>query len=199
MYQLGESRANPRGATMNYGEAWLVADSCARQCVKRGVGMGLAPAVSESFVVRAREKLTEVLNECESPIERRMLAALAFANYGNFASFPAELHLPKKSAEPPRGDLVIIPQFAFVKMRLDFAIIGELHGVRKFVAVECDGEEYHTDADKDRLRDNYLRGFGFEVFRFRGADIQADPLPLATQVGMHLADWRASLEGGNEH
>lgn len=172
----------------------VVEDQCRELAQRRAALLELPMPDAKARLEAATAKIRSAYEVCESPIERKLLPALIFANYGHaFASFPAEIHCPKTDLKPPRGDLIVIPQFAFVRSRLDFCVIAEAEGVRKFVAVECDGDDYHTDATKDRMRDDYLIAFGFDVFRFSGKEIQADPLPLATKVAMHLADWRASL------
>lgn len=197
MRSIGEavlSALSTDDSGMDRREAALIADICERAAQRRAAALEIAVPYARKLIDKAKAGLQWAYEHCDSPIERRLLPALVFANYGEgFASFPAQVHLPKLDAEPPLGDLVIVPQFAFIKYRLDFAIVAEAEGRRKFVAVECDGQDYHKNADKDRARDEYLKAFGFDVFRFNGPDIQADPLTLATKVGMHLADWRASL------
>lgn len=171
-----------------------VADVAEKQAHRRAAALELPMAEATKRLTAAKQRIFERIGQCESPIERLMLPALVFANYGHlFASFPAELHCPKVDERPPTGDLIVIPQFAFIRSRLDFCVIAEVEGRRKMVAVECDGEGFHNNADKDRKRDAYLNAFGMDVFRFEGKQIQADPLPLAAKVAMHLADWRASL------
>lgn len=182
------------GEDNNRREAAMVAEICQVAAQRRAAALEISMPMAEKRLKKAHDKVMAAMDTCESPIEARLLPALVFANYGHvFASFPAELHLPKEDRAPPRGDLVVIPQFAFIRSRLDFAVIAEAEGQRKFVAVECDGDAWHNDATKDRMRDDYLIAFGFDVFRFSGRQIQADPLPLAAKVAMHLADWRASL------
>ena len=197
MRSLGEavlSALSTDDSRLDRREADLVTEICDRAAQRRAAALEMPVPYARKLIDRAKANLVWAYEHCDSPIERRLLPALVFANYGEgFASFPAQIHCPKLDIAPPLGDLVIIPQFAFVRYRLDFAIIAEAEGRKKFVAVECDGQDYHKDADNDRARDEYLKAFGFDVFRFNGPEIQADPLSLATKVGMHLADWRASL------
>lgn len=170
---------------------WSAFDAAAS---RRASVLGLSPQQVSSRIGKAKERIRQCIGECESPIEKRLLPALVLANYGEqFLTFPAELHCPGIDDAPPKGDLIVIPQFAFIRYRLDFAIIAEVNDNRKIVAVECDGQEWHTDAMKDRNRDAYLAGFGIRTFRYTGKEIQADPLPLACEVATYLATWRASL------
>lgn len=195
MRTLGEAYLSAfEGENDNRRNAAFVAEISMVAAQRRAAALEISFPMAEKRLTAAHNKIMANINVCESPIEAKLLPALVFANYGHsFASFPAQLHIPKDDREPPRGDLIVIPQFAFIRSRLDFAVIAEAEGQRKFVAVECDGEAFHTDATKDRMRDDYLIAFGFDVFRFSGKQIQADPLPLAAKVAMHLADWRASL------
>jgi very-short-patch-repair endonuclease len=53
------------------------------------------------------------------------------------------------------------------------------------VAVECDGEAYHSGRDKaqqDRERDNALNAAGWHVLRFSGAEIWQDPIECARVI-----------------
>ena len=171
----------------------LVTQQAVLRARKRANAMEIPQPSFTSLVEKAQQRVGQILQFCESPIERLMLPALVFADYGaSFASFPAQIHIPSTD-DPPRGDLVIIPQFAFVKYRFDFGVLADIDGHWRITAVECDGEEYHQDAVKDRRRDAYLKAFGITTFRFKGTDIQADPLPLAAQVAAHVQTWRASL------
>ncbi len=192
---LGEAYLSAfAGEDDNRREATYVAEISMVAAQRRAALLELPIPMAEKLIRAAHSKIMANLDVCESPIEAKLLPALVFANYGDaFASFPAQLHIPKDELPPPRGDLIVIPQFAFIRSRLDFAVIAEAEGQRKFVAIECDGAEFHKDATKDRMRDDYLIAFGFDIFRFSGRQIQADPLSLAAKVGMHLADWRASL------
>jgi hypothetical protein len=176
------------------GEVRLVTEAVTLAAYKRAALLELPMDGAQKHINAAKAKVIASIGQCDSPIERRMLPALVFANYGHaFASFPAELHCPKVDTAPPKGDLIVIPQFAFIRSRLDFAVIAKAEGRQLVVAVECDGAEFHKDADKDRARDAYLKAFDVTVFRFSGRQIQADPLPLASLVAHHVADWRASL------
>lgn len=177
------------------GGASYIIDRCIIVAKRRAQAMQIGPEDTERAITKSATDITLAFNQCESPIERRLLPALVFAYYGEqFSSFPAEVHCPKLDQAAPTGDIVVIPQFAFIRYRLDFAIIGEFGGFRKIVCVECDGAEFHVRQSADRQRDSYLKAFGIDVFRFSGKDIQADPLPLATRAADALIEWRASLK-----
>lgn len=162
--------------------------------IARGQAYGISAEVALGRIGKTELQIAAALPLCESPIERVMLPALAFACYAEkFASFPAEVHSPKNGSPPPLGDLVVIPQFAFIRYRLDFGVIGSFGGRYIIAAVECDGEEFHSDADKDHRRDAYLKAFGITVFHFSGSDIVKDPCLCASQVAQFVASWRETI------
>lgn len=52
--------------------------------------------------------------------------------------------------------------------------------------VECDGHDFHErtkeQASKDRSRDRWAQGAGYEIFRFTGSELWRDPLGCVKQV-----------------
>ena len=130
---------------------------------------------------------------CESPIERTMLPYLVFADYHGFQSPHANV-MTCKEATRPAGDLLIIPQYPFIRYRFDFAVIGSLDISNQImVAVECDGEAFHASpiqAERDRNRDALSRSFGVEVVRARGTDTHNNPRAVAQRVSDILSSWR---------
>lgn len=38
------------------------------------------------------------------------------------------------------------------------------------VGIECDGKEFHTDKERDQIRDTYLNSLGWDIYRISGAD-----------------------------
>jgi hypothetical protein len=67
----------------------------------------------------------------------------------------------------------------------------------KRVVVECDGYEWHKDNfTEDRQRDRKLQRAGFDVVRFSGREINADPLGCGRQLFDHLHDrWGSAAVG----
>lgn len=78
--------------------------------------------------------------------------------------------------------------------RLDFAF--ECDGKR--VAVECDGHEFHErtkeQAARDKARDRSLVAAGWQVLRFTGSEIWADPGKCASEVGAVIGLGRADKQ-----
>lgn len=129
---------------------------------------------------------------CESPIERDVLAALLVTQWHEgFWTVPPRVHAPKSQPEMPAGDLVIVPQMAFVRFRVDFMVIATSSDYRKMFAVECDGADFHKDPEKDRARDLYLSSWDIPTFRIKGTDIVAEAEDAIREVVNCVNEWRA--------
>jgi very-short-patch-repair endonuclease len=82
---------------------------------------------------------------------------------------------------------VIWPQVLVDNYRVDFVAAHRsgLDGVG-FVAVECDGHQFHErnkkQATRDKARDRDLQSCGFRVLRFTGTEIWNDPVACAGEV-----------------
>lgn len=90
------------------------------------------------------------------------------------------------------------PQKHVEKFVVDFVIstINERTGKRHFLAVECDGHDFHErtkeQAKKDRSRDRRLQELDHTVYRFTGSEIHNDPMKCAESVldWLYAASWR---------
>lgn len=128
---------------------------------------------------------------CESPIERAMLAALITGEWSGFGTIPPRVHNALDKTEMlPEGDVVIVPQMAFLRYRLDFGVVLEIKGRKQVVAIECDGADFHTDYEREVSRVNYLKGWGIPVFKFRGAELHDDALQSAHRAIVSICMWR---------
>lgn len=119
-------------------------------------------------VDRTKAKFQANLEKCESPIERRLYAALCGISYSMYSTIrPVRL------------------QVAVGKYRADFMIEG-----RKTIAIECDGHDYHErtkdQARRDKARDRFFASKGVTVVRFTGSEIWANPVRCAEQA-FHVA------------
>jgi very-short-patch-repair endonuclease len=114
------------------------------------------------------------VNLCESPIEKMMLAALAYLYIPDADCFPPAIH-DVSSGEPwPKKPIVIVPQFVIARYRLDFLVQIDLLEKTWRFAIECDGIAGHAgidDRQSDRERDAYLDALGIKTLRFSGQDI----------------------------
>jgi len=65
---------------------------------------------------------------------------------------------------------------------LDYAIVDEK------IAIECDGEYWHKDKEKERLRDEFLEVRGWTVLHFTGSRIRTDVSGCLDEVQRLLAN-----------
>lgn len=140
-----------------------------------------------------RDDIASVWSLLESPIEQVAIFHLASENYGR-EDWPIYAKVAKRRGlyDHKNYPVQLIPQVEFGRYRVDFLM--DLGG-RGLVGLECDGEEFHQDRQKDWARDKELRDkHGVIVFRLPGKDIWRDN--TSTQnlwVGMirHYLKWGA--------
>jgi hypothetical protein len=167
----------PEDATLRQAPANVLfqAEMAAEQMERRSLYMGLSQQMTDRAIRRGFEMVGVAEEWCETPIEKRILPWLIFADYGDkFLSVPAGAHSPRNQDMMPEDDILVVPQFAFAKYRMDFAIIARANGRMHIVCVECDGADFHTEA-YDGARDLYLRGYGIPTVRLTGKEILAYP------------------------
>lgn len=138
--------------------------------------------------------LTEYV--CESEIERLFLIGLIRWKAINFletfeirlseqnCSFDATRDYAWSFAGPGRSATVAFPQCPIGRFRVDF-LLGHLRhinaddGTEHWIAVECDGHDFHEktkeQAQRDKARDRALMAHGVKVMRFTGSEIWRDP------------------------
>lgn len=149
--------------------------------------LGMSDQMVDAAHDAGQEALIRLYKAAESPIERALAPWLIFADYGpKFLTVPPIVNIPKEDGGVMAGDLVIVPQFAFAKYRVDFMIVGVVGRARHMVAVECDGQEYH-DPQKDRERDAYFRSWGIATVRATGEQIYTSPQMVAGRVSDALS------------
>lgn len=152
-------------------------------------GMMCGAETAERMIAKGRVAARKLAAAAESPIEAMMAPALVFADYDGFESTPADVVIPKEMDGSDLGDVFIVPQFAFVRYRADFAIFGEKNGNRKIVVLECDGEDFHADRKKDWDRDRFFEAFGISVVRASGREIYEGAVSVAARVATELSRW----------
>lgn len=106
--------------------------------------------------------------ECESPIERVLAAALAE---------PAE-----------KFGYEIIPQYKLDRYRFDFAIKSKRTDT-VLAVVECDGAAFHSSPDQlanDSAKSRAARAENLRVFRLTGTQILRDPSRYANEILFRL-------------
>lgn len=157
----------------------------------RALTMGLHAEAWPSIEDRAYGEFQKGEALCESPIERSMLAALITGAWSGFGTIPPRVHNGMNKEEMlPKGDVVIVPQMAFLRYRLDFAVVLEIAGHQKIVAIECDGADFHNDYKREKMRVDYLQSWGIPVFKFTGSEIHAEPLAAAHKAILGICMWR---------
>jgi hypothetical protein len=162
--------------------------------------------------------LDDAIRPCESPIERRFLLACWFdtwlrvdaaamreayehgltaADTGiEFAFDPEECDY-----ELPSGDvrLCIRPQASpFLlddeyELTCDFSVQVRCGGRQHEVYIELDGHDWHErtkeQASSDRSRDRRISASGIMLFRFTGADVNADAMACEREVIRAACRW----------
>lgn len=145
--------------------------------------LGISDAMQADLTAKARRGIQRLVNACESPIEKSLAPWLVMQDYGpGFGTIPPVVHIPKEDEEGPVGDLVIVPQFAFVRYRFDFALVANTAERLRILAVECDGDVHLDNADRDRKRDAYLARWGIATIRTIGERIYNEPEEVSQRI-----------------
>jgi hypothetical protein len=150
--------------------------------------IGMGPEQAEKRIDKAIVSVERGRPSCESYIEEIMLPWLVFEDYGQICEGPAEIHLPKEDDIPPRGPLMIVPQFAFAKYRMDFALVSRIGLVTRIVCVECDGAAFHGDPQKDFRRDAYLAAWGIPTVRINPTELREYPRRASRRCARMISD-----------
>jgi hypothetical protein len=154
---------------------------------------GVGKEGRELIEAKVRQEFTKGAEMCESPIERNMLAALLTAAWVGLDVFPPLVHDHRKQNHEllPAVPVVIIPQLAFVRYRLDFGIAIIKDRRLQLVAIECDGAAYHRDFDIENERVGYMRSWDIPVFKAKGTDLYEDAIREADRVVHGICEWWA--------
>ena len=121
----------------------------------------------------------------ESPIEALFYAAYTMA-------FP---HLML----PPEPVLRMEQQAEIGKYRADFLFSVAVDGgsERKLLVVEIDGHDFHErtkeQAARDKTRDRWMTGAGYDVMRFTGSEVWANPFGAVQEVSDRLCVLRHGM------
>lgn len=124
---------------------------------------------------------------CESPIERRLLAAMMNCPYLLDGHSYARV-VNKQDVENYKDfETLIVPQLEIGRYRLDFGVAWyRPDSGLVMVAVECDGHDFHErtkeQAQRDKSRDRTLLGMGWPVLRFTGSEVYRDAATCADSV-----------------
>jgi hypothetical protein len=181
--------------------------------------------VRDEMLEESQQSIDELLDCAESPIEQLLLLHLLQTNNGIPYVSGSPHHgpgVPKGTVQSwcrvtsPDGEVRydIVPQLPVEagekKYRIDIAIewmttfgtVAPQDRIKVWLAVECDGHDYHErtaeQAARDKARDRALQALGWTVARFTGREIVADPLSVATAVEClcNQIAWRIATERG---
>lgn len=121
---------------------------------------------------------------CESPIERNLITALVTGAWPSSPGQPASVHNAKNYSEAfPRAAIVIVPQMAVLRYRVDIGIVARRYdGAPALFGIECDGKAFHKDAAKDQERDGYLQSVGLRMMRVTGRVLNERPIGVADEI-----------------
>jgi very-short-patch-repair endonuclease len=135
-------------------------------------------------------------SECESPIERVMLASI-YA-YLRFTT-PLPVSFWTNGFDAIDGvqqsdHVMLYTQGRVREYRVDILIVstfGQEYDARPIkLAVECDGHEFHEltkeQAARDKARNRALQAHGITVLNFTGSEIWKAPFKCGHEVCMHL-------------
>lgn len=155
--------------------------------------LGVPPEGYEAVAQKAQDEFIKGSELCDSPIERSMLAALLTGHWAGFNALPPVVHDTRKTTGEnlPQAEVVIIPQLAFVRYRLDFGIVVVKDRKQVIIDVECDGAAYHLDPIADLERMQYLKSWNIPVFRAKGSDLYEDAIREADRIIYGITDWKA--------
>jgi hypothetical protein len=98
--------------------------------------------------------------------------ALAEANAGSIGGYESPFEEAVATALQQRG-WVLHPQVGVSAFRVDLGVVDPDFPGRYLAGVECDGATYHRSAtarDRDKLREQVLRGLGWEIVRTWSTD-----------------------------
>ena len=137
----------------------------------RAEDLGIAAEKMPAIEDAARREFLKGARLAESPIERMAIAALITAPWRGFMTLPPVVHDGRDDDLRPNGDLILVPQMAFIRCRIDIALVAEIGGAERVFAIECDGNAYHQNANKDRKRTAFLASWNIPTFRLSGSAI----------------------------
>ncbi|WP_146091613.1 DUF559 domain-containing protein, partial [Xanthomonas arboricola] len=81
------------------------------------------------------------------------------------------------------------PQIGASSFRVDLGIVDPDAPRRYLAGVECDGATYHRSAtarDRDKLREQVLRGLGWDIVRVWSTDWWIDPAGTLDRIDARL-------------
>lgn len=116
--------------------------------------------------------------------------AIAEANVGSLGGFDSPFEEQVARALGKKG-WHVVTQVGVSSFRIDLGVIDPDAPGRYLAGVECDGATYHRSAtarDRDMLREQVLRGLGWEILRIWSTDWWINPIGTAEKVHARLEE-----------
>ncbi|WP_346288194.1 DUF3320 domain-containing protein [Zoogloea sp.] len=116
--------------------------------------------------------------------------ALAEAHHGSQGDFDSPFEAAVAAALGRKG-WQVHTQIGASAFRIDLGVVHPDLAGRYLAGVECDGATYHRSAtarDRDKLREQVLRGLGWEIERIWSTDWWVDPGGTLERVHVRLND-----------
>jgi very-short-patch-repair endonuclease len=116
--------------------------------------------------------------------------ALAEAHHGSQGDFDSPFEAAVAAALGRKG-WQVHTQIGASSFRIDLGVVHPDLAGRYLAGVECDGATYHRSAtarDRDKLREQVLRGLGWEIERIWSTDWWVDPGGTLERVHARLKD-----------
>lgn len=133
--------------------------------------------------------------------------AIAEANVGSLGGFDSPFEEQVARSLSKKG-WHVVTQVGVSSFRIDLGVVDPDAPGRFLAGIECDGATYHRSAtarDRDMLREQVLRGLGWEILRIWSTDWWINPVGTAEKVHARLEEIlaesrakRAKLESSNE-
>lgn len=116
--------------------------------------------------------------------------ALAEAHHGSQGGFDSPFESAVAAALGRKG-WQVHTQIGASSFRVDLGVVHPDYAGRYLAGVECDGATYHRSAtarDRDKLREQVLRGLGWEILRIWSTDWWVNPGGTLEQVHFRLTE-----------
>jgi very-short-patch-repair endonuclease len=130
---------------------------------------------------------------CESPIENKFLVALN--HHCGEVGLPLIIcaNLKDISKEITRSSdpriVGIAAQVVWLEYRMDFLVGARVGENIRWLAIECDGHDFHERTKKqaayDRRKDRRIQASGMNIFRFTGSEIW----PNGGDCALEIISW----------
>ena len=165
------------------------------------IQLDLAAERTEYVITEEINKaIIDAINICESPIEKHLFPWLLVQRHW-FFDYPTVLlrYDRLKLPEHANGDAIgLLPQCRIGQFRVDFAFVWKRAGDIVKVVIECDGDAYHTNKEKDLERSRNLLRIAnvIEIIRFTGGEIYRNPEKCAYMAAVSVHGACNSLRMG---